>query len=94
MYIFFFFFSLATLPPLVTLTLDCDGYADGDYWEPQPCEFCSCELGFKACYSPLCAIPCENPIHREGVCCPTCPDVTCKCRFYLPYKYDLIFLDS
>ncbi|KAJ8041542.1 Cysteine-rich motor neuron 1 protein [Holothuria leucospilota] len=60
--------SLEIPPP------DCDGYAEGDTWEPQPCEMCSCVSGGKSCASPYCAIPCDNPIPGEGACCPTCPE--------------------
>ncbi|XP_071815953.1 uncharacterized protein [Apostichopus japonicus] len=54
---------------------ECDGHDDGDSWEPQSCETCTCFAGSKICASPDCAPPqCENPVQGEGACCPSCPD--------------------
>ncbi|KAJ8038304.1 Collagen alpha-2(V) chain [Holothuria leucospilota] len=72
-------FLLLMYDVVTSIPPDCDGYPEGESWEPQPCELCSCERGHKTCVVPDCAVPCANPIPGEGACCPTCPDVTqCK----------------
>ncbi|PIK39175.1 putative cysteine-rich motor neuron 1 protein, partial [Apostichopus japonicus] len=54
----------------------CEGHSDGESWEPQPCEYCYCADGIKACATPSCALPpCAVELEEgEGVCCPTCPE--------------------
>lgn len=52
---------------------DCDGHREGESWKEGPCRSCTCRAGRKICLSPMCHVPCDNPIHKEGECCPICP---------------------
>ena len=49
----------------------------GEEWKADDCTFCFCEQGDVICAIVDCAQPnCENPIYKEGECCPICPDET------------------
>ena len=52
-------------------------YENGEEWNTDDCTFCSCDQGEIICAVIDCAMPnCDNPIYKEGQCCPTCPDET------------------
>jgi len=52
-------------------------YSNGEEWKSDDCTFCSCEQGEIYCAVIDCApANCDNPIYKEGECCPTCPDET------------------
>lgn len=66
-------------------------YANGELWKRDPCTSCSCDNGVAICAVQDCALPmCENPVLKEGSCCPTCEEEQCyddsMGRFYTEGK--------
>ncbi|XP_041377268.1 chordin-like [Gigantopelta aegis] len=53
-------------------------YDDLDHWLPvqnSTCNTCSCVKGSVNCHHLPCPeLACLNPVTKDGVCCPTCPD--------------------
>ena len=61
-------------------------YKTNDTWieDNDPCIECKCVNGKKVCLTESCAPqPCENPIKKNGVCCPFCPSVKSKIKISL-----------
>uniref|UniRef100_A0A803STY5 VWFC domain-containing protein n=1 Tax=Anolis carolinensis TaxID=28377 RepID=A0A803STY5_ANOCA len=68
----------------------CDGclykehsYANGQTFTPpsDPCKRCSCLHGNVLCAPVVCPqVPCANPRHEPGQCCPQCPGCTYEGR--------------
>ena len=50
-------------------------YDSGEHWKSDICVECICFDGEITCMRSLCSIPyCENPVKKDGECCPTCPE--------------------
>lgn len=66
--------TIKAYPSFLCISEDeCEGHGEGESWEPQPCETCTCVGGSKVCAMPDCAPPlCDAPLEAEGVCCPYC----------------------
>ncbi|KAK6623653.1 hypothetical protein RUM43_009505 [Polyplax serrata] len=47
-------------------------HQNGETWEEDPCTQCTCESGEKKCVAFMCVVPCSNPVHVPGECCPIC----------------------
>ena len=66
-------------------------YSNGAEWSMDDCTFCSCEQGEIYCAIIDCApANCDNPIYKEGECCPICPEV-CENKFEELVHYGEVF---
>ena len=50
-------------------------YHSGESWDKKNCTKCVCFEGEISCMASVCAKPlCPNPVKRDGICCPVCPE--------------------
>jgi hypothetical protein len=50
-------------------------YHSGESWDRKNCTKCVCFEGEISCMASVCARSlCANPIKKDGVCCPVCPE--------------------
>lgn len=65
-------------------------YHSGESWNRNDCVHCICFEGETSCMTSVCAKPiCEQPIKRNGVCCPVCSeDEQGTCRKYFTPNID------